>query len=323
MLSLKKFSSRGTILALASLFIVVVFALPASAFAAVQLNWSMNPDGTNANFSCPAGLTSPLNSTNGGGGPASRFDLASGLVLSGSPFSFTTNFVCNTTPNSVSPNIITYLGLDSADPVGNYYIFIDTTPTVSGQFDFYYELFWNGSSAIYQNPTATSTVIYGSGYSNIFNTRFLSSSLAGNDTSLSLSTTYYHDTQEFDNSNRPDTLLFTVMKEGSLLSDGDTQYVSAMRFLLPLSTGTTTKSFTYNSANFLNNVPKLPSGNYTAYVNFWNALNQYFVFERTSVSIRFNISNNGLLSVIQTNITNGLNEPDAVPSTCSFNNFSE
>jgi len=315
MLAFNKCSTRGTFLALASLLIVFGFAIP-KAEAATQGSWSFNANGTGVVFQNVGSLLT-VGSTyvNYGGGPESKVSSFVNGTLNSNLSS-----VGVFSNSSIGSNIYTYLGLDASDPVGNYYVLVNGLGNGYTSFNVFYKLYWDGVKGI-PETVATSSAVYGSGYSNRYNTRFISGVLSGNDTNLSLTTTYFHDTSEFDNNNRPDTILFTAVKEGTLLSN-DSQYINGMRFILPLVQATTTKTLSYGSVDFLDTLPKLPAGSYTGYVNFWNALNQYFVFERTSIVIRFTISNTGVLTVSNTVITNGLSDVDVTKQDCSFSNFS-
>jgi len=183
---IKKYSARGTFVALASLFVVFVFAVP-HANAAQQLTWSFNADGSNVIFSLPPGYTNPQY-TYYGGGSASKFNLTTGSYLTGS-YSGVSTVTYNAYPSGITTNVYTWLGLNSSDPEGYYYIVVSLD---NSGFDYYYELYWDGTSS-----GVPQSVSYLPGFYTTTQTRFLDIDITGTST-VNINATYFLEQSEID-----------------------------------------------------------------------------------------------------------------------------
>lgn len=132
-------------------------------------------------------------------------------------------------------------------------------------------------------------------YVDVFNTKFLSGTVTGSSNStVTFNISYFLDTLEFTVGNRPDFVSITVVSDKTGTSD--TQLTTLNNLILPLGNGTTTKSFLVSTNH--------PNGDYIAYISFWNIQNNSITFAKTSLTLKYTITNSGVSTYSQVSVTN-------------------
>jgi len=127
-----------------------------------------------------------------------------------------------------------------------------------------------------------------------FNTRFESASATGTASSTVFTVGYYLDLNEYNQQNRPDTIMVTITSENS------TQEGLVKKLILLLSTGSATTTITYNGST------SLPDGNYTGWVNFYNFTSGWITFGQANITVNFTISGGLVTTYSIVNMTDGL-----------------
>lgn len=132
-------------------------------------------------------------------------------------------------------------------------------------------------------------------YVDSFNTKFLSGTVTGSSrTTVTFNTTYFLDTSEFTVGNRPDFINVNIVSDN--IGSSDVQFTTANNFILPLSNGTTTKNILVSTSH--------PNGDYVAYISFWNLQNNSVTFSKTTLTLKYTITNSGVSTFSQVSVTN-------------------
>jgi hypothetical protein len=130
---------------------------------------------------------------------------------------------------------------------------------------------------------------------------------------LSFNVGYYVDTSDWvDADLRPEVILINISNSDT------TQFAQEQRYILPLSTGSSTKVISYVGA--------VPDGEYTAQINFYNAATQSFVFNQSYITLNFTVSSGVLVSSSIVDSSNAIfpltTEEAALYEDCGLTNLS-
>lgn len=131
-------------------------------------------------------------------------------------------------------------------------------------------------------------------YSENFQTRFLSGIVSGLKTAVNFNITYFLKTSEYTVGNRPDYIYYNIIKDELL---NDSQVYSSTQIILPLVTGTSSKTMVSAYAH--------SAGNYIANFTFWNIQNNGITFNLTTLTLKYTVDNSGVTTYSTLAVTNG------------------
>lgn len=138
--------------------------------------------------------------------------------------------------------------------------------------------------------------LFSNNFSQSFKTKFTNATVSGTKNAVNFNITYFLELTEYNADNRPDIIGINILKDNVA---NDSQVAVLQNIILPLSQGTTTKTFIsdYNHA----------SGNYIAHIYFWNINKNELTFSQTAMTIKYNVNSVGVTTYTLVDISNGEN----------------
>lgn len=184
--------------------------------------------------------------------------------------------------DTITGNIQTFLtsvGYGTGD--GTFWMQLKSTPAGVNRIDSWYNLTRTGG--IWTTETVNPAD---------YKTRLVSATVSGVSTSTNFSIDYYLQTSEFTNENRPDAVSIYI-------SNADTTLITSKNsYLYPLSDGFHNENVVINNS--------FSDGTYTAWITFWNVLNNDYTFKKTQLVVNFTLSGGVVVSSTVVEQSDGL-----------------